>query len=217
MEKELVDYDFKSQFLEERKNKISERSEKMKFDEEYHIKGRLSWIIDLYFELDRFITGLKNVRREYLQSYIKYSVNNLLFAYIATRKKESLRVWAKISYSKLGDAIPLYVRDYEAISRRVGVLITFDDKREFLGDKEKMLATTFDIITRAFQETESRKERRKTPLKMITKVESVRPTEAFKPSLNLLIDNNGYIDIHFKIKKSQRELLDRILQETILK
>jgi len=31
----------------------------MNFDEEYHIKGRLEWIVDLYFQLDRFITGLK--------------------------------------------------------------------------------------------------------------------------------------------------------------
>ncbi len=41
MEKELSDYDFKSQLLEERKEKI-ERSNKMreKFNEEFHTLGR---------------------------------------------------------------------------------------------------------------------------------------------------------------------------------
>jgi len=218
MEKEVVDYDFQSQFLEERKNKISERSNFMKFDEEYHIKNRLEWTVDLYYELDRYILSLdKDIRKEYLQSYVKFSFRGLLFCYIAIRKVENLRVWAKIAYSKLGEKIPLFIRDYSAINRRTGVLISFDNKREFFDNKEAMLETTFGIIRRAFQETENKKERKKTPLKTITKVEPVKQIEIFRPSLNLVIDNNGYIDIHFKIKKSQRELLERILQETILK
>ncbi len=190
----------------------------MNFDEEYHIKGRLEWIVDLYFQLDRFITGLKGVRKEFLQSYIKYSVKGLLFVYIVIRKTENLRVWAKIPYSSLEGAVPLFIRDYEAVSRRVGVLITFDDQREFQENKEAMLETTFGIIKKAFQETADQKERRKiTPLKPIAKVEPVKQIEVFRPSLNLVLDNNGYIEINFRIKKSQKELLNRILQETIFR
>jgi len=81
-----------------------------------------------------------------------------------------------------------------------------------------MLETTFGIIKKAFQETAGRKERRKiTPLKPIAKVETVKQIEVFRPSLNLVLDNNGYIEVNFRIKKSQKELLNRILQETILK
>jgi len=220
MEKEVVDYDFQSQFLEERKNKISERSEKMVFNEEYHIKNRLEWTVDLYYELDRYILGLsKGIRKEYLQSYIKFSFRGLLFCYIATRKIENLRVWAKVAYSKLGDKIPLFVRDYKPVSRRLGVLISFDNKREFFESREAMLETTFGIIKKAFQGVESRKGRKKTPLEAIKKreVELIKPTEEFRPSLNLVINGNGYIDVSFKIRKSQKELLNRILQETILK
>ena len=226
MEKEIVDYDFKSQFLEERKEKIR-GIKKMKFDEEFHIKGRAEWSIDLYLELDKFIMNLKTgVRKEYLESYIKYSYNGLLFCYIMLRKKETVRLWAKIGYDKLG-AVPLFVRDYEPVSRRVGVLISFDDQREFVANKEAMLDVVFNIVKKAFQGIASRKVRKRTPLlvERIKEVEPVerkaiepvKPTEVFRPSINLVIDNNGYIDVNFKILKSQKELLNRILQETIFK
>lgn len=215
MERELFDYDFQSQ-LEERKEKI-EGSNKMKFDEEFHTKGRAEWSVDLYLELDKFITSLKTgIRKEFLESYIKYSYKGLLFCYIMLRKKETVRLWAKIGYNKLG-AVPLFCRDYEPVSRRVGVMVAFDDQREFLQNSEAMLEVTFNIIKQAFQGIIARKGKIKTPLKPEIKVEPVKPTETFRPSLNLVIDNNGYIDIHFKIKKDQRELLERILQETILK
>jgi len=197
----------------------------MRFDEEYHIKGRAEWSIDLYLEIDRFITSLKTgVRKEFLETYIKYSYNGLLFCYVMLRKKETIRVWAKIGYNKLG-AVPLFVRDYEPVSRRVGVMITFDDQREFLQNKEAMLDVTFGIIKKAFQGVASRKERRKTPLvermKEVEQIERkvIEPVvEIIKSSeINILAGENGYLSINLRIHKSQREILNRILQETILK
>ncbi|MBA7575987.1 hypothetical protein ES708_17824 [subsurface metagenome] len=218
MEKELSDYDFKSQLLEERKEKI-ERSNKMreKFNEEFHTSGRAEWSINLYLELDKFIMGLKTgIRKEFLETYIKYSYNGLLFCYIMLRKKEVIRLWAKIGYDKLG-AVPLFVRDYEPTSRRVGVMITFDDQREFLQNKEAMLDVVFGIIKKALQGMADRKGRKKTPLKPVIGVEPVKPTEISRPSINIVADSNGYLEINFKIKKSQKELLNRILQETIFR
>ncbi|MBA7541843.1 hypothetical protein ES705_34159 [subsurface metagenome] len=220
MEKELSDYDFKSQLLEERKEKI-ERSNKMreKFNEEFHTSGRPEWIVDLYLELDRFITSLKGqVRKEFLESYIKYSYNGLLFCYILLRKKENLRLWAKVSYSSLEGSVPLFVRDYEPVSRRVGVMITFDDQREFLQNKEAMLKVTGDIIKKALQGMADRKGRKKTSLKPIAEVDPVKPIEIVKPSsINISAVENGYLSINLKIHKSQKELLNRILQETIFR
>ncbi|MBA7514252.1 hypothetical protein ES705_06277 [subsurface metagenome] len=225
MEKEVVDYDFQSQLLEERKEKIR-GIKKMKFDEEFHIKDRAEWSVDLYLELDKFIMNIKTgVRKEFLESYIKYSYNGLLFCYIMLRKKETVRLWAKIGYTSLG-AVPLFVRDYEPISRRLGVMIAFDDQREFLQNKEAMLDVVFGIVKKAFQGMADRKKSKKTPLLKRLKeveqierkvIEPVKPTEVFRPSLDLSVDGNGYIDVHFKILKSQKELLNRILQETILK
>jgi len=218
MEKELSDYDFKSQLLEERKEKIEGRISNMIFNEEYHTKGRPEWIVNLYLELDKFIMSLKTgVRKEYLESYIKYSYNGLLFCYILLRKGETLRLWAKVPYSSLG-SVPLFVRDYESVSRRVGVMITFDDQREFLQNKEAMLDVTFGIIKKAFQGMAGRKERRKTPLKPIAEVDPVKPIEIVKPSsINISAVENGYLSINLKIHKSQKDLLNRILQETIFK
>lgn len=227
---ELVNYDFKSQLLEERKEKIERRNKMINFDEEFHTEGRPEWIINLYLELDRFITtSLKGqARKDYLESYIKYSYNGLLFCHISLRKGETLKLWAKIPYSSLG-AVPLFVRDYESVSRRVGVMVTFDDMREFLQNKEAMLDVTFGIILKAFKGISSRKRRKvKTPLKRVEEVETVlksteaepvvKPIEIVKPSsINISVDDNGYMSINLKLHKSQKDLLNKILQETILK
>ena len=218
MEKEVVDFDFQSQFLEERKNIISERSNKMKFDEEFHTKGRPEWIIDLYLELDKFITSLKTgIKKEPLESYIKYSYKGLLFVYIIIRKGETLRLWAKVSYSSLG-AVPLFVRDYEPVMRRIGVMIILDDQREFVANKSAILDVTFSIIKKALQGIVGRKKRIKTPLKPIAEVEPVKPIEIDRTSsINMSAGENGYLSINLKIHKSQKEILNKILQETILK
>jgi len=218
MEKEVVNYDFKSQLLEDRKEKI-ERSNFMKFGEDFHTRGRAEWSCDLYFELDKFIMSLKTgVQKSYLESYIKYSYNGLLFAHIVIKKRETLRVWAKTPYDQLG-AVPLFVRDYGPVSRRVGVMITFDDQREFLQNKEAMLDVTFRIVQKAFQGMASRKWKVKTPLlKPVTEIESVKPIEIVRTSsVNILAGENGYLSINLKIHKSQKEILNKILQETILK
>jgi len=100
------------------------------------------------------------------------------------------------------------------------VIIIFDDQREFLGNKEAMLKVTFEIIRKALEEVASHKRRKKTPLKPVKKreVEPVKPLKVFRPlSVNLSVDVNGYITINLKIKKSQKEILNRILQETIFK
>lgn len=229
---ELVDYDFKSQLLEDRKEKIERRNKMINFDEEFHTEGRPEWIINLYLELDRFITtGLKGqVRKDYLESYIKYSYKGLLFCHILLRKGETLRVWAKIPYPSLG-AVPLFVRDYEPVSRRPGVMITFDDQREFLQNEEAMLDVAFGIILKAFQGVASRPKRKiRTPLKPVAiaevepviieskEVEPVKPIEIAKTTdVNISVDDNGYLSINLKLHKSQKELLNRILQETIFK
>jgi len=220
MEREIVDFDRFGTSLEERKNKISERSEKMIFDEEFHTKSRAGWIVDLYFELDHFILDLKpGIRKDFLESYIKYSFNGLLFAYIVLRKAETLRLWAKIAYDKLG-AVPLFVRDYEPTSRRVGVLITVDDKREFVANKETVIGIIIDIVKKALQGVAGQKIRKKTPLiKRIEEVEQIEEEiKIIEPfSINIIAGENGYLDLHLKIHKSRKGLLNKILEETILK
>ena len=226
---ELVDYDFKSQLLEDRKEKIERRNKMRTFNEEFYTEGRPEWIINLYLKLDRFITAsLKvQVRKDYLETYIKYSYNGLLFCHISISKGETLKLWAKIPYLSLG-AVPLFVRDYQPVNRRVGVMVTFDNQRDFLQNEEAMLDVTFGIILKAFKGISSQKRRKvKTPLKRVEEVETVsesievepvKPIEIVKPSaINISVDDNGYMSINLKLHKSQKDLLNKILQETIFK
>lgn len=213
---ELIFDDF-GQSLEERKNKFREGGNNMLYNEEYHLRGRPDWIVDLYFELDKFTMGLKlgNIRKEYLAAYIKYSYNGLLFAYILIRKKEILRLWAKVPYSSLG-SVPLFVRDYEATAHRPGVMISFDDQREFLHNKDAMLNTAFGIIKKALQGIVGKK-RRRTPLKPVAEVEPVveKPVAFKAPSVNLTLGEDDYITLVFKIHKSNKKMLDEILEKII--
>lgn len=195
--------------FEERKNRIEKEKggKDAAFNEEYHLEGRPEWICDLYLELDKYITPLKpGIKKEHLQTYIKYSFSGLLFAYIVIRKREEiLKVWAKVPYSSLEGPVPLFVRDYEATSRRLGVMITFDDQRDYLSEKSAMLSTTFEILERASKGLTG---------KRVTKPKE--PMVVFKTSaLNLSVDNDGYIEVNFKIHKSQKGLLEKILQDTI--
>ena len=195
--------------FEARKNRIGEKKggKDMAFNEEYHLEGRPEWICDLYLELDKYITALKpGIKKEHLQTYIKYSFSGLLFAYIVIRKRgEILKIWAKIPYSSLEGPVPLFVRDYEATSRRPGVMITFDDQRDYLSEKSAMLSTTFEILESAFKSLTG---------KRVTKPKA--PMVVFKTSsVNLSVDNDGYIEVNFKIHKSQKGLLEKILQDTI--
>lgn len=228
-----VDYDYKSQKLEDRKERIEKGGKNMnKYGEEYHLKGRPNWIVDLYFELDKFTMNLKpGVRKTYLESYIKYSYNEILFAYFVIRKGETLRVWAKVPYQNLGP-IPLFVRDYSTTMHRPGVIIFFDDQREFVENKSAMLDTTFDIIKKALKGVTGRK-KKKTPLEPVAGVELSRRgeekikealkdieggkvEEVFKvPSVNLTLGEDGYITLVFKVHKSNKGMLFEILEKII--
>jgi len=198
--------------LEERKNMIGEEKggKNMEFNEEYHLEGRPGWICDLYLELDKYILGLKSgIRKEHLETYIKYSFSGSLFAYILIRKKgEILKIWVKVPYSNLKGSVPLFVRDYETTARRFGVMITFNDQRDFIANKTAMLDTTFGILEIAFKQCLTGKK--------FTKLRE--PLVVFKTSsINLSVGDDGYIEVSLKIHKSQKKLLERILQDTIYK
>lgn len=212
----VVDWDYKSQELEERKNRFRRGGENVKYGEEFHTKNRPEWIVNLYLELDRFILALKpGVRKEYLSTYIKYSFSGLLFTYIVIRKGETLRVWAKVPYSDLG-SVPLFVRDYSETMHRPGIVISFDDQREFTINKEAMLNVTYEIIKKAFNSLTG-KRRRKTPLKLAVEVEPVveKPVVFKAPSVNLTLGEDDYVTLVFKVHKSNKKMLDEILEKII--
>jgi len=217
--KEVVDFDRFGTLLEERKNKMKGGTD-MKYGEEYHLRGRPDWIVNLYLELDKFVMNLKHgVRKEYLESYIKYSYNGILFTYFVIRKGEVLRVWAKVPYQNLG-SVPLFVRDYSTTMHRPGVIVFFDDQREFVANKSAMLDTTFGIIKKALKGIVGRKQK-KTPLKPLAEVElseegKKKMEEAFTaPSVKPTLGEDGYITLAIKVHKSNKEMLFEIIEKII--
>ena len=222
-EKEVVDFDRFDQSLESRKQKLEEGTDIMRYDENYHLKDRPDWIVNLYYEIDRYAMNLRpEVRKEYLPSYIKYSFSGILFAYIVIRKGETLRIWAKVPYQSL-EAVPLFVRDYSTTMHRPGVIVFFDDQREFVANKSVMLDTAFGIIKKALEGIIGGK-RRKTPLHTVVETKSVlgvgpafeKPVAVPKtPAVNLVLGEDNYITLTFKIPKSDKKVLFEILEKII--
>lgn len=196
----------RAQSLEERKSK-TEKKNVLKYSEEYHLEGRLEWICNLYLELDKYIMSLRTgIRKEFLQTYIKYSFSGILFAYVLIRKGGSLRVWVKTDYSSLEGGVPLFVRDYKRSETQPGVMILFDDQKEFIQAKSAMLNIAFGILKKALQKIMKKK-----PVKS-----SIKPVvELGVPSIHLSIGVDGYVT--FRIHKDRKKLLERILQDLIFK
>lgn len=193
--------------LESRKGEVR-REVDSKFSEEFHLKGKAGWICDLYLELDKSIMALSpTVRKEYLQTYIKYSHNGVLFAYIQIGTRERLKVWVKVHYKSLKSP-PLFVRDYEGSSHRAGVIVTFDNEREYLEAKPAMLDATVEVLKRAFKWV-SGKKRAHTPLKTTTHLLSEQPQ---KKEVKLSIGSDGFVEVTIRVHKSQ---LGKILSDIV--
>ena len=176
------------QDLEERKNKISEGGlEKVEFDEQYYFKDKPDWLLDLYKKIDDYC--LNGIKKGVRRTCLK--------TYIRWTYKGNMfcRIFVfqdnlKL-YLKLKYAEledpPIFIRDYSDKVRGISTIEILLDE-EYLQNEEAFSAVIFSLI------------------------EKSGPS-----SLNLSVDDNGYININFKIKKSQKEILNRILQETIFK
>ncbi|MBA7540873.1 hypothetical protein ES705_33176 [subsurface metagenome] len=203
------------QDLEERKNKISEGGlEKVEFDEQYYFKDKPDWLLGLYKKIDDFCLNdiKKGVERVCLKTYIRWTYKGTMFCR-AFVFQNNLKVYLRLQYSKLENP-PNFVRDYSEIVRGIPTIELLLDEG-FLRSEEAFFAIVFPLIEKSFSEVT--RVRKLEPAKK-RRLEPVKPLEVSSPSsLNLSVDDNGYININLKIKKSQKEILNRILQETIFK
>jgi len=199
--------------LEERKNKISERGvEKVEFDEQYYFRNKPDWLLDLYKKIDDYcLNGIKRgVKRTYLKTYIRWNYKGKMFCRIFVLK-DNLKVYLKLKYAELENP-PAFIRDYTDIGRIIAIEILLNE--EYLRNEEAFFVIISSLIEKSFLEVTGTKKR------LIAKrvAEPIKPLEASSPSsLNLSVDDNGYVSINLRIHKSQKEMLNKILQETILK
>lgn len=208
---EIVDTDTG---LEDRKLALENKLDGTKFDEEWWLKDRPEWICGCYFSIDKCILELKpqQIRKEYFGTYIKYSYRNILLTYVIIAKtSERLKMWVKLAYKDL-PTTPLFIRDYSLQNRRPGVLITFDDEREFRQNQEVMLRVVWEVLKKAISGLDSKKRRNlRTPLQVKTNpVPEVVNTAKCKIGIEVGLD--GLCDISIRCHKSSlTELLEKIL------
>jgi len=212
MEKELIDYDFKSQLLEERKEKIEKGGIlKMIYDEAYFLKDKPEWLKDLFRKIDSFcISGIQEgVKNTFLDTYVRYSFNNLMFCKIKS-KLESLKIYLKLRYSEIEDP-PKWVRDYSKISRQTWVEIII--KREDLVNNETILLDmTSDLIKKSFNRVIKHPELSKISL---GKPERILPgfVTPTKFKLDLEISTDGFVQVGIRVHKSQvPKILEKLLE-----
>ena len=218
--KEFFIFDKTWNDYEKRKNKIEEggKKKKMEFNEEYHLEGRPEWIAKLFKKIDSYcLTNIKTgIKRTYLQTYIRYTRSGKMFCYVIIRK-EALRIYLKLKYSELENP-PAFIRDYSKIARGIWIELLFNDEEEYLQNEMAMLDVIYGLIDKSFKRiTEKPKLARRIvarpKVEPITKLEPAVTIGNLK--LNLTVGNDGYIEVNFKIHKSQKRLLEKILQDTI--
>ncbi|MBA7566712.1 hypothetical protein ES695_02770 [Candidatus Atribacteria bacterium 1244-E10-H5-B2] len=202
------------QDFQERKDKINERRlKKVEFDEQYYFKNKPDWLLDLYKKIDDYcLNGIKRgVERTCLKTYIRWTYRGTMFCRIFVFQ-DNLKLYLRLKYSEL-ENLPVFIRDY---SERVRGIPTIEILlgEEYLQNEEAFFLIVSSLIEKAFLEVTGAKKR------LIAKrvTEPTKPLKASSPSsLNLSVDDNGYVSINLRIHKSQKEILNKILQETILK
>jgi len=204
------------QDFQERKNKINERRlEKVEFDEQYHFRKKEDWLINLYKRIDDYCNELKagKIKKMILQTYIRWTYRNKMFCRVFFYQT-SLKIYLRLKYSELENP-PVFVRDYTKTARTTTTEIWLKDKEEYLENEEAFFAIISSLIEKSFSGITGA--RKLEPVKR-KKLEPIKPLEVFKPSsINLSVDDNGYLNINLKIHKSQKEILNKILQDTIFK
>lgn len=140
------------QDLKERKNKLSGRSDKVKFDEEYHFSKKEDWLIDLYKKIDDYCNGLKagKIKKTILRTYIRWTYRNKMFCRVFFYQT-SLKIYLRILYSELENP-PAFVRGYTKTARTTTTEIWLKDKEEYLENKEAFFAVISSLIEKSLSE-----------------------------------------------------------------
>jgi len=202
-----------AQDFESRKNNFNKGgNEIMEFDEQYHLKGRPEWIRSLYKKIDEYcLTSLgREIDRTSLQTYIRYNINGKMFCRIFI-SLINLRIYLKLDYSKL-EKPPVFIRDYSGTARTKDTIeLLFDNEEEYSQNETAFFDITSTLIKKSFLGVSSG-EMTVRPVKPT----EIGPAKASKvTSINLTLGDDSYVTITMKIHKSQKEILERILRDTI--
>ena len=182
------------------------------FNEDYFFKNKPVWLEGLYQKINEHCLSIKRgVEKEFKKTYIRWSYSGRMFCRVFIYR-DNLKLYLKLKYEEIEQA-PAFIRNYSDMVRGIPTIeIVLNE--DYIENEEAFSTVVKLLIDKAFSEVTGAKKLE--PVKK-RELKPVKPTEVFRPSLNLMIDGDGYIDVSFKIRKDQKELLSRILQETILK
>jgi len=200
-----------AQRYEERKEKIEEGGLLMKvFNETTFLEGKPFWLKDLFGKINSFcLNEIKaGVVVTYLETYTRYSYNNLMFCKIKG-KSESLKIYLKLRYSEL-ESPPKWIRDYAKISRQTWCEAVIS--KEDLINETILLDVICGLIRKSFNRVMKHPKLSKIPVEKPVKVlpNFVNPT---KMKFDIEIETDGFCRLGFRIHKSQlAKVLEKLLE-----
>jgi len=200
-----------AQRYEDRKEKIEKGGLLKMFDEASFMKDKPIWEGDLFKKINSFCLNeiKKGVVVTYLETYTRYSFNNLMFAKMKSTS-ESLKIYLKLRYSELEEP-PKWVRDYSKISRQTWVEIVIRE-RDLFDNETILFDMVFNLIKKSFNRVIRSPRLGKVsvgkPIKTLP--EFVTPTK-FK--LDLEISTDGFVQLGLRVHKSQLpKILEKLLE-----
>jgi len=200
VEKEVVDYDRFGTLLGERKNKIEGGLLMKVFDETTFLKNKPVWLRDLFEKVNSYCLDelQKGVVVTHLETYTRYSHNNLMFCKIKS-KMECLKIYLKLRYSEL-ESPPKWVRDYAKISRQTWVEAVIREE-ELLGNETIFFDMLFELIKKSFNRVIRHPKLSKVSVEPVKTLPNfVHPT---KMKFNIEIGTDGFCQLGLRVHKSQ--------------
>lgn len=208
MEKEVVDYDYKSQILEDRKSKIGVGEV---FNEDHFLKNKPVWIQDTFRTIDGFCMGVQTgVKRAFLQTYVRYTHREKMFAKVIT-SRERLFLYLRLDYKDLTQK-PVFIRDYTPVAKqKFWIELSFTEP-ELLKNETILFDATQSLIKQSFQRILKNPQLSKFPSfgkkQVIPEFVNSR-----KLKFDVELGSDGFVDLKLRCHKIQLpKLLEKLME-----
>lgn len=204
---EVVDYDYKSEKLEERKNRIGVGKV---FDNEYFLKDKPIWLAEAFEKIDGYCMGVQaGVKQAFLQTYCRYTHRSKMFAKVSA-SRESLRLYLRLDFSKLSQK-PVFIRDYSQVANQKNWIELSYTEPDLLKNETIIFDVTKELIKQSFHRVLKNPQLSKIP--SFGKRAEPEFVNSTKTKINLELGSDGFADVRLRCHKSELpNLLKKLIQ-----
>lgn len=196
-----------AQRYEERKEKLEGGNGDM-LDEDYFLKDKPVWLVDVFKKVDGFCLGVQTgVTKTILTTYIRYTHRGKMFAKIKV-KQDKLRIYLRLEYAKL-EQKPTFIRDYTPVAKQTWIELSIIEN-DLLKNETILLDVTRNLIKQSF--TRILKNPRLSRFPTFGKKAIPEFVDTTKSRISLDIGVDGYVDLKLRCHKSQ---LSKILEKLL--